>query len=177
MGLDAKSDAGDFVSFEGATEYLEQACTRFGVRHLSYWYLSLEDGLPDQVTWIATYDPNYMRHYMSTYTPLGDPVFEAEELDGKVIDWSEFSAGDATAQSMHAAAAKYGIGRYGLSYRFTDGPECKIMFSVNANCSGDEWPVEQTRILAWFGGFARNFHRRAKAMVEARQSGRHATAA
>ena len=61
----AKEPKSPFASFEEATRYLESACARMHVNHLSYWLVSTVDGTLDQVTWIATYDPAYMSHYMA----------------------------------------------------------------------------------------------------------------
>lgn len=166
-----------FISFEEATEYLEHMCAVLRVRHLSYWSLSLSDGLPDQVTWIATYDPSYMSYYMGHYTPLGDPAFEARGQDGEIIDWAEFSAHDEAAKDIHRAAARYGIGSFGLSYPFNQGVERSIMFSVNVDCDSSSWPAEKERIMGAFCGLARVFHSRAKALVESRLISLAATAA
>ncbi len=159
-----------FASFADATEYLEKSCRRFGVRHLSYWCVSLEDGLPDQVTWIATYDPAYMSHYMGRYTPVGDPAFEAANSAGEVIDWAELSEDDETAQAMHTAAAKHGIFKHGLSFPIKIENSRLILFSVNCDCSDANWPAEKARLLEFLGAFAGYFHGRARHMVETRQA-------
>lgn len=161
--------ASSFASFSDATEFLEKSCRRFGVRHLSYWSVSLEDGFPDQVTWIATYDPAYMSHYMGHYTPVGDPAFEAANSGGGVIDWDEFSKDDKTAQAMHAAAAKYGISNHGLSLPIKVGQSRLVLFSVNCDCSDAQWPAEKARVLEFLGTFTQYFHGRASYMVESRQ--------
>ena len=166
----AAESAMPFASFSDATEFLGECCRRFGVRHLSYWCISLEDGLPDQVTWIATYDPAYMSHYMGRYTPVGDPAFEAANSVGKVIDWAEFSQDDETAQAMHAAAAKHGIFKHGLSFPIKIGDSHLVLFSVNCDCSDANWPAEKARLLEFLGAFAGYFHGRARHMVESRQA-------
>ena len=63
-----------FLTFDEATAFLEETAKRSGVKHLSYWCLQFSDELPEQVIWVATYDPNYMNQYMKKFTPLGDPV-------------------------------------------------------------------------------------------------------
>lgn len=156
-----------FVSFNEATQYLEQMCRVFAVKHLSYWSLSLRDGLPDEVSWIATYDPAYMSHYMRNYTPVGDPAFEC--MDG-LVDWAASSASDSAVGVIHRAAEKYGIAKHGLSYAFREGTDRAIMFSVNIECDDERWPVEKGRILGVFQNFAHYFHNRAKPLVESRRS-------
>ena len=165
----ASEPASAFASFTDATEFLEKSCRRFRVRHLSYWSVSLADGLPDQVTWIATYDPAYMSLYMGRYTPVGDPAFEAANTGGAVIDWAEFSKDDHTAQAMHATAAKHGISKHGLSFPIKVGNSRLVLFSVNCDCNDAQWPAEKARILEFLGPFANYFHRRASYMVESRQ--------
>jgi Autoinducer binding domain len=158
-----------FASFEDATQYLESKCRNFMVRHFSYWSLSLSGGLPDQVTWIATYDPAYMSYYMGHYTPLGDPAFETGGARTGVVDWSALNAKDDTALAIQEAAARYGIAKHGLSYLFTDGPARNIMFSVNVDCLDTQWQDEKARIIGAFCGFAHYFHGRAQQLVESRR--------
>ena len=85
-----------------------------------------------------------------------------------LIDWADFSAGDRSAQDIHEAAAKYGIGNFGLSYTFSDGAYRSIMFSVNAECDAAGWPGEKQRIADAFWGLSRYFHSRVKHLVESR---------
>ncbi len=159
-----------FTSFEEATQYLEKMARIFKVRHFSYWSLSLLHGQPDQVTWIATYDPAYMAYYMGHYTPLGDPGFESHGAKQGVIDWSELNAADPTALKIQEAAARFGIAKNGLSYHFTEGPLRNIMFSVNVDCLPSQWADEKARIIGGFCGFAHHFHARARLLVETRQA-------
>ena len=171
MSFNAKKEPdGLFSSFEEATQYLERMSRVLGVKHLSYWSLSVVDGQPDQVTWIATYDPGYMAHYMGHYTPLGDPAFEKAFERPGVIDWTELNAEDATALKIQTQAARYGIARNGLSYPFHDGAERQVMFSVNVECNDADWPREKARVTAMFCGFAHYFHERAKPLVDSRRA-------
>lgn len=171
MYFDPKREPRDpFTSFEEATQYLEKMAQEFKVRHLSYWSLALAHGQPDQVTWIATYDPSYMAYYMTNYTPLGDPGFDARSAKPGVIDWSELNAADDTALKLQQAAARYGIARHGLSYHFTDGPDCNVMFSANVDCLAHQWPEEKARIIGGICGFAHHFHKRCELMLEARRA-------
>jgi hypothetical protein len=171
MCFEAKREPREaFTSFEEATQYLEKMTRIFKVRHFSYWSLALVRGQPDQVSWIATYDPAYMAYYMSHYTPLGDPAFESSAGKAIMIDWSEPSAVNPTTNAMKEAAARFGIARHGLSYHFTDGPNRAIMFSVNVDCLPDQWAAEKGRIIGGFCGFAHYFHGRARALVESRQA-------
>lgn len=169
MCFEARREPRDaFTSFEEATQYLEKMTRIFQVRHFSYWNLALAHGTPDQVTWIATYDPAYMAYYMSHYTPLGDPVFEEVQGKATMIDWGEPSALNPTTEAMLEAAGRYGIARNGLSYHFTDGPDRSIMFSVNAECKREDWAGEKARIIGGFSGLAHYFHGRARPLVESR---------
>ena len=159
------------VSFEEATQYLERMCRLFKVKHFSYWSLSLAGGLPDQVTWMSTYDPSDMSHYMSNYTPLGDPAFDGGSYQpAGVIDWTELNAADPTSNAIQEAAVRFGIARHGMSYHFKDGPERNIMFSVNVDCLDHQWTDEKARIIGAFCGFAHYFHNRVCHMVEARRA-------
>ena len=171
MTFNAKKEPdGLFSSFEEATQYLERMCRVLGVKHLSYWSLSVVDGLPDQVTWIATYDPGYMAHYMGHYTPLGDPAFERAMERPIVIDWTELNAEDETALKIQTQAARFGIAKHGLSYPFRDGAPRQVMFSVNVECADADWPREKARVSAILCGFGHYFHERAKPLVDSRRA-------
>ena len=155
-----------FASFEEATVYLEGMCRRMGVRHLSYWCVSLDNGSPDQVTWISTYDPAYMTQYMHNMTPLGDPAFE---MESPLIDWADVISDGESMRTMQLTAAKYGITKYGLSYPMADGDTRRIMFSVNVNCRDADWESEKSRLANPLRLLAQYFHCRAKPLVESRR--------
>jgi Autoinducer binding domain len=155
-----------FGSFAEATERLERICRQLSVRHLSYWCVSYEGEAPDQVTWIATYDPAYMNHYMSTYTPLGDPVFGM--LD-EIVDWAEVNAADPAAQAMQDQAARYGIAGNGLSYHFKDESGLFVMFSVNVDSAAADWHWRRDALIEPMKALAHVLHLRAKPLVESRR--------
>lgn len=157
-----------FASFEEATRYLEDCCVRFNVLHLSYWLLSTVDGTPDQVTWIATYDPAYMSHYMMTYTPLGDPTFEASIAEHVFHDWDEALQDDEMMQQLLPVATKYGITRYGVSIPLQDGDFGDVLFSVNVKSNDEEWELLRDDLVAKFRPFGHFFHQRAKPLIESR---------
>jgi hypothetical protein len=155
-----------FGSFTEATERLERICRELSVRHLSYWCVGYSDGSPDQVTWIATYDPAYMNHYMSTYTPLGDPVFK---MDAEIVDWAKVNAADPAAQAMQDQASRYGIARNGLSHHFTDADGLFVMFSVNVDSSEADWPWRRDALIEPIKALARVIHQRARPLVKSRR--------
>jgi hypothetical protein len=158
-----------FASFEEATRYLEDCCARLDVLHLSYWLLSNVDGTPDQVTWIATYDPAYMSHYMMTYTPLGDPSFEASISEHVFHDWDEVLEDDTMMQNLLPVATKYGITRYGVSIPLQDETFGDILFSVNVKSSPEEWTLLRDDLVAKFLPFGHHFHQRVKPLIASRK--------
>jgi Autoinducer binding domain len=160
---------GAFASFDEATRYLEQACVRLNVHHLSYWLVSNVDGTPDQVTWIATYDPAYMSYYMTNYTPLGDPTFETSISDNTLLDWAAAIDDDVMTQKLMPIAMKYGITRYGVSIPLKDGKYGDVLFSVNMKSNDQEWPLLKEDLVAKLRPFAHYFHERAKQLIASRR--------
>ena len=158
-----------FLSFDEATNYIESACARMKVNHLSYWLVSTVDGTPDQVSWIATYDPAYMSYYMANYTPLGDPMFESSITENTIIDWSEWLPTDPVSQHMLPTAMKYGITKYGISIPLMDGEFGNVLFSVNVESSDAEWQELKLKLVAKLRPFAVYFHQRAKILIESRK--------
>lgn len=155
-----------FATFEEATHYLEDVCARLKVNHLSYWLVHSIDGTPDQVTWIATYDPSYMSFYMANFTPVGDPGFEIAMVENLVLDWTEH---DSTKDELLPTALKYGITKYGVSFPMKDGEFGDVLFSVNVKCTDEEWELMREDIVAKFRPFAVYFHGRAKPLIQSRK--------
>jgi hypothetical protein len=161
-----------FGSVEEATRYLEDLSQRMGVRHFSYWLLTYVDGTPDDVVWIATYDPAYMSFYMSTFTPLGDPGFEAATGHGKLIDWTAWHKTDRTSQELYETARKFGIGKYGVSLPYKDPDAGDVLFSINVESDDEHWPEHLREIIAIYRPFVVQFHGRVKPMITARRGDR-----
>ncbi len=166
----ATAERKPFLTFEEATGFLEETAKRSGVKHLSYWYMQFSDDLPDQVIWIATYDPNYMNEYMKNFTPLGDPVMD-EMRDGRIIDWTEWMAVDETLHDIHAAAFKYDVPKYGISMHLPVATQDKVIFSVCLNSDDASWPKLRGTLVKRFKPFAAEFHERILPMIQSRQKG------
>ena len=163
LALEPKSA---FATFEEATHYLEDVCARMKINHLSYWLVHSIDGTPDQVTWVATYDPAYMSFYMENYTPLGDRGFEIAIAENLVLDWA---GDDPSGQDLLPTAHKYGITKYGISFPLRDGEFGDVMFSVNVKSNDAEWELLQEDLIAKFRPFAVYFHGRAKPLIQSRK--------
>lgn len=168
--LAAKADLDPFQNFESATRHLEMTAKRAGVRHLSYWFMQFSGGFPDHVVWVATYDPQYMNHYMKTFTPLGDPVIEKLIEDDVVIDWNEWTA-TGVDKDIRESAATYGITHFGISLPLKLDSGDKAIFSVNANSDDAHWPAQRGILAKRFRPFAQEFHLRMKPMIAARHVG------
>jgi hypothetical protein len=165
----AMEPTGAFTSFEEATHYLEQACVRMEVNHLAYTLMHSIDGTPDQVSWIATYDPAYMNHYMEYYTQLGDPTFEIAFADDSIVDWVELLSLDSMWQELLPVAARYGMTKYGISIPLKDGDFGNVLFSVNVKSNDEEWKLLRDSLVATFHPFAAYFHGRVKPLIESRK--------
>jgi hypothetical protein len=164
------------ASFMEATEYLEKCCDGLGAQHLSYWSVRLLDGLPDDVSWIATYPPDYMAHYMSRYTPADDPIFTDALLRRFCIDWKELNSGQ-TARTIHSEAERHGISTHGMSFPFHTGLDGLILFSATVVCGEADWPRRRVEVAAPLHAFAHYFHQRAEPLVTASRRSMVAVAA
>ena len=49
-----------FTTAEESAVYLRNARDRFSVLNLSYWFLGASTQLPDRLTWLSTYNEEYM---------------------------------------------------------------------------------------------------------------------
>lgn len=165
----ATEPRGPFASFGEATQYLEQACERMDINHLAYALVHNIDGTPDQVTWIATYDPAYMSYYMEHHTQLGDPAFETAFANNSVMDWVEMSTRDSVSQELLAMSARYGITKYGISLPLKDGDFGNVLFSVNVKGNDKDWLLVREKLVERFRPFAAYFHGRIKPLIESRK--------
>ena len=160
-----------FVSFEEATHYLEQVCVRMEVNHLGYTLVHLIDGTPDQVSWIATYDPAYMSHYLKNYGHFEDPTLDIAFADNSVVDWAEVLSWDSMWQELFPVANRYGITKYGVSFPLKDGEFGNVLFSVNVKCTDEEWDFLRDSLVKRFRPFAAYFQKRVKSLIQARALG------
>ncbi len=170
LSLTADQKQTSFHSIEEATGFLLEKAAQEDVLHLSYWYLQYKDGMPDQVIWVATYDPAYMSHYMSNFTPLDDPVITSV-MEDKYVDWSEWFDVDHLAQSVDSIATRYGITRYGISMPLRGPNEDKIIFSVCIESDAESWPEARNNLAKRLLPIAKMFDRRMRALVLAGEEG------
>jgi hypothetical protein len=161
--LRSKSSS-SFLSVEDATNYLLDHDGQLGVSHLSYWYLQYSEGLPDQVIWVATYDPDYMSYYMQHFTPVNDPVI-ASVMEDKYVDWSEWLSSDELAQEVAVIAPRYGITEFGISIPIAASGQDKVIFSACMKSSKEDWPKDRTNLARRLLPFADQFHRRMQNLI------------
>ena len=157
-----------FQSIEEATNFLIRATTPEGVLHLSYWYLQYVEGSPDQVIWVATYDPSYMSFYMTHFTPLDDPVI-GQVMDNKLVDWAEWFQTDQVAQLVSPVMARFGITKYGVSVPLFVPGDDKIIFSACIASSDSDWPYQRNALARRMTLFAQTFDLRMRYLVNAGQ--------
>ena len=159
-----------FHSVEEATAHLVHSAPVENVRHLSYWYLQYVDGAPDQVIWVATYDPTYMSLYMSNFTPMDDPVIN-RVMDNKFVDWAEWIDVDQVAQTVDPVMSRYGITKYGISLPLPAPGEDKIIFSACIDSNDVDWPYQRASLARRMVVFANEFDNRMRHLVRAGQQG------
>jgi DNA-binding CsgD family transcriptional regulator len=157
-----------FASAEESAIYLKRARDRFSVLNLSYWFLGSSTQLPDRMTWLSTYDEEYMAVYMRDYSPIKDPAFNVCFHRLLPLDWDEVRESDARVQPIHEVAEQYGVGRHGISFPIRDPGFGDAMFSVNFECDDRQWTSVRSDIVNGLHLFAHFFHLRMKDVISAR---------
>lgn len=157
-----------FGTLDESTDFLRQARDRYDVLNLSYWFLGSSADVPDQMTWLSTYDAEYMAHYMREYTPVRDNAFNIGFRRLLPLDWAEVRDNDETVQTIHEVAERYGIGRHGISFPIRDTSFGDAMFSVNFECEDRHWQEVRNQIVSGFHLFAHYYHLRMKDIVAGR---------
>jgi DNA-binding CsgD family transcriptional regulator len=154
-----------FADNNESADYLLKAREKFNVLNLSYWFLGKSCQLPDRITWLSTYNQDYMSVYMRDYTPQGDPAFNM--CFGRLLplDWAELRDSDETAISIHNTAEQYGIGKQGISFPIRDPGFGEAMFSVNFECDDRHWGTVRNDLVNVFHLFAHYFHLRMKDVI------------
>jgi hypothetical protein len=161
---------GSFKTYEDATKFLLEQAASLHVLHLSYWYLQFEAGLPDQVIWVSTYDPEYMSEYMQRYTPMGDRVMMSV-MDDHVVDWAEWQSADTVLEEALKKSSKYALSKYGISMPLKAPGDDKVIFSVCVDSNDVIWPTQRVELARRFKPFALNFNARIAPLIAASQKG------
>jgi len=157
-----------FAGLEQSAAYLRESRERFGVLNLSYWFLGASTQLPDRLTWLSTYNEDYMVTYLRDYSPTQDPAFDVGFRRLLPLDWNEVRHQDTDVEHMHEVAETYGIGRQGISFPIRDPGFGDAMFSVNFSCEDRHWDEIRTRLVNGFHLFAHYFHLRMRDVIAAR---------
>ena len=159
-----------FMTFEDATRFLLDKSAEMQVKHLSFWYLQFDEGLPDQVIWVSTYDPEYMKQYMQRFTPMGDPVINTV-MDDRVVDWAEWLSADGVSEDILKTASKYGLTKYGISMPLPAPGEDKIIFSICVDSNDVIWPTQRLQLAKQLKPTALEFSARMNTLIVAGQKG------
>lgn len=159
------AEASPFETTEDSADFLRGARDRFGVLNLSYWFLGASPDIPDRLTWLSTYDEDYMALYMRDYTPVRDRAFNICFKRLLPLDWDEVRTTDTTVQHIHEVAEQFGIGRHGISFPIRDVGVGDAMFSVNFECDDRHWGEVRTELVNGLHLFAHYFHLRMKAVI------------
>lgn len=157
-----------FTTAEESAVYLRNARDRFSVLNLSYWFLGASTQLPDRLTWLSTYNEEYMAIYMREYSPIKDPAFNVCFHRLLPLDWDEVRENDATVQTIHEVAEQFGVGRHGISFPIRDPGFGDAMFSVNFECDDRHWASMRKDVVNGFHLFAHFFHLRMKDVIAQR---------
>lgn len=157
-----------FADAEESARYLKAAREKFNVLNLSYWFLGQSNQVPDRLTWLSTYDENYMSVYMRDWTPLGDPAFSICFGRKLPLDWAEIRDADDTTKTIHHIAKQYGIGKQGISFPIVDPGFGSAMFSLNFECEDRHWAEVRNDLVNGFHLFAHYFHLRMKEVIAGR---------
>lgn len=157
-----------FSSVEESVGYLRNARDRFSVLNLSYWFLGASTQLPDRLTWLSTYNEEYMAVYMRDYSPMQDPAFNLCFNRLLPLDWDEVRDADSKVKNMHQVAERYGVGRHGVSFPIRDPGFGDAMFSVNFECDDKHWNEVRGDLVNGFHLFAHFFHLRMKEVISER---------
>lgn len=157
-----------FASTEESVGFLRRARDRFDVLNLSYWFLGASTDIPDRMTWLSTYDEDYMAIYMRDYTPIKDRAFNVCFRRLMPLDWDEVRNTDETVQHIHEVAEQYGIGRRGISFPIREPGMGDAMFSVNFECDDRHWAEVRKDLVNGLHLFAHYFHQRMRGVIETR---------
>lgn len=157
-----------FANTSESVGFLRMARDRFSVLNLSYWFLGASTDIPDRMTWLSTYNEDYMAIYMRDYTPVRDRAFNICFRRLLPLDWAEVRDIDTTVQHIHEVAEQHGIGRHGISFPIREQGVGDAMFSVNFECDDRHWAEVRNNLVNGIHLFAHYFHLRMRDVIAAR---------
>ena len=151
-----------FANASESAGYLRLARDRFNVLNLSYWFLGASTDIPDRMTWLSTYNEDYMALYMRDYTPIRDRAFNLCFRRLLPLDWDEARLTDVSVQHIHEVAERHGVGRHGISFPIREHGVGDALFSVNFECEDRHWAEVRNGFVNGIHLFAHYFHQRMK---------------
>lgn len=156
-----------FATASKSATFLQKARDSFNVLNLSYWFLGASTDIPDRMTWLSTYDEDYMAIYMRDYTPIKDRAFKLCFHRLLPLDWAEVRDADVSVQHIHEVAEQYGVGRHGISFPIREPGVGDAMFSVNFECDDRHWGQVRNDLVNGLHLFGHYFHLRMKEIIAA----------
>src|SRR5260221_9751613 len=117
-----------FATQHESSAYLRQACAKYGVLNLSYWFFGVSSPAADRPTWLSTYDDDYMTVYMRDFSPPRDPAFHTCFARLMPLDWAEVRNSSDLTREIHHVAEQFGVGRQGVSFPIRDSGNGVAMF-------------------------------------------------
>ena len=157
-----------FANQEELLAYLQQACARYSVLNLSYWFFGVSSAAADKPTWLSTYDEDYMTIYKRDFAPPRDPAFRTCFATLMPLDWGSIRNDSDLTREIHHVAEQFGVGRQGISYPIRDLGSGVAMFSINFDCDDRHWVPVRNHLVNGFHLFAHYFHLRVSDVAGAR---------
>ena len=122
------------------SETLSGITSEIGVKHIAYLRFVPDKGCEASLTTaIATYSRGWQTHYfVKDYVHI-DPVVAHGRNAVLPFDWDKLPSDDPAALAFFADAAKYGVGRNGLSIPVRNRRNARSLVSFTSDHTKTEW--------------------------------------
>lgn len=139
---------------------MQQVRDSYGLAHLVYVGLRMPDLVESDPYLVFTYPQEWVERYRRENLFRIDPIITASKSGFLPIDWSTIEQSP-EARYVFTEAARYGIGKIGMSFPIRGPDGDASVFSFTMNLAGGEWAEfkkEHQTEIAFIGMY---FHERA----------------
>ena len=137
----------------------------YGLANAAYHAISVPGRSDALALQLLTYDSRWVRRYAQMDYIRSDPVVRMARGSVLPLDWNEIERSAPDTAEFFSDAARFNVGRRGLSVPIRGPHGERALFTVTANVSATDWAAVRLRSLRDFQTIGYHVHDRLAQMV------------